>query len=185
MDQLASGIVTSKEELLQIHQLNQRNLKNNIGIEERNKEGFVSWLYPLDLLEKMHAIAPSIIVKEDKKIVGYALVALQEMIGFHRDLQILFTHLGSIQYKHRPLSDFSFYCMGQICVDKDYRGQGIVKKLYDEHKAVYSERFQILVTEISTSNHRSLRAHEKIGFKTIYTYRDALDEWDVVVWDWS
>ena len=185
MNQLISGIVTSKEELLQIHHLNQLNLRMNIKIEEKNREGFVSWLYPLDLLEKMHAIAPSIVVKDDKKIVGYALVALREMIGFHHDLQILFSHIGSIEYQHRPLSDFSFYCMGQICVDKDYRGQGIVKKLYDEHKAVYSKRFQMLVTEISTSNHRSIRAHEKIGFKTIYNYRDELDEWNVVVWDWK
>lgn len=45
-------------------------------------------------------------------------------------------------------------------------------------------KYELVVTEISADNHRSQKAHEKIGFKTIYTYHDAMDAWSVVVWDW-
>ncbi|MGI8582907.1 MAG: hypothetical protein ACR2KX_11945 [Chitinophagaceae bacterium] len=36
---------------------------------------------------------------------------------------------------------------------------------------------------IKTKNYRSQKAHEKVGFITIHTYNDALDEWNVVAWD--
>ncbi len=74
--------------------------------------------------------------------------------------------------------------MGQICIAKVYRGQGLFEQLYNYHKEIYQPQFDLFVTEISTRNHRSLRAHEKVGFKTIHTHRDNLDEWRVVAWDW-
>ena len=94
-------------------------------------------------------------------------------------------NLETLSFNGKPLSSFSFYIMGQVCIDKDYRGKGIFNILFQKHKEVYSNAYELLVTEISTSNYRSLKAHEKIGFTTIYTYSDALDEWNVVVWDWQ
>jgi hypothetical protein len=57
--------------------------------------------------------------------------------------------------------------------------------LYDKHKEVYSGQYDFLLTEISTRNIRSLIAHEKIGFETIHYHRDHMDEWAVVIWDWT
>ena len=57
--------------------------------------------------------------------------------------------------------------------------------LYGHHKKLFEKAYDFVITEISTSNTRSLRAHEKIGFKIIYTYKDVLDEWNVVLWDWN
>jgi L-amino acid N-acyltransferase YncA len=74
--------------------------------------------------------------------------------------------------------------MGQICVDKAYRGKGVFELLYQKHREIFEKSYDFIVTEISTRNTRSLRAHEKVGFKTIHTYRDSMDEWNVVVWDW-
>ena len=185
MNKLIADIVRNDEQLFQIHELNMQNIRTNLSEEEKNAEGFVSWIYPIDLLQKMHGIAPSIIVRDDEKVAGYALVATKEMRPFHSDLQGLFDHLSVIHFDDRPLIEKSFYCMGQICVDKNYRGQGIASKLYQKHKEIYGKRYQLLVTEISTSNFRSMHAHEKVGFKTIHRYRDPMDEWNVVVWDWS
>jgi ribosomal protein S18 acetylase RimI-like enzyme len=75
--------------------------------------------------------------------------------------------------------------MGQICIEKEYRGKGIVPMLYNKHKEIYSSQYDFILTEISTRNIRSLKAHEKIGFKTIHYHRDQLDEWAVVIWDWK
>jgi ribosomal protein S18 acetylase RimI-like enzyme len=75
--------------------------------------------------------------------------------------------------------------MGQICVAKEFRGKGIVNMLYQKHKEMYSAQYDFILTEISTSNKRSLKAHEKIGFQFIYTYSDKMDEWNVVIWNWK
>ena len=76
-------IVTTEEELQQIVQLSYQNQKTSISEEEKNKEGFISWNYSLELLQKMQALHPNVIVKDGNKVVGYALVALKETRHFH------------------------------------------------------------------------------------------------------
>lgn len=182
---LSATIVTKEDELKQINDLNIQNLKQNLSEDQQRTEGFVTWLYPLPLLIQMHRLAPSIIVKDDSALAGYALTTFREASAFHPDLHIMFNDLGSLQYNGKPLFSYRFYCMGQICVSEKHRGQGVVSMLYNKHKEVYASHFDFILTEISTSNERSIRAHEKIGFKTIHTYRDQKDEWIVVVWDWK
>jgi ribosomal protein S18 acetylase RimI-like enzyme len=182
---LKATIVTDENELLQIHELSQQNLKTNLDAETKRRQGFVTWLYSVDLLKQIHKLAPSIIVKDGDAIAGYALTTLKESSTFHADLKKMFHDLEIVQYKDKPLTHYHFYCMGQICVAKHYRGQGVVQMLYDKHKEVYSGQYEFILTEISTTNARSLKAHAKIGFEKIYTYTDEKDEWNVVVWDWK
>jgi len=177
--------VSSKEELLQIHQLNQQNLKQNLSIAKQKQEGFVSWLYSIELLKKMHELAPSIIIKENDRVVAYALTTLVETSSFHPELQTMFDNLQKVNYKNKPLFSCRFYCMGQICVAEAYRGKGLVNLLYQQHKKEFSSQYDFILTEISVNNPRSLKAQQKTGFEIIYTYADASDEWQVVVWDWK
>ena len=62
---LEVATVTNDDELIQIHELSKRNLKEHLTLQERNEQGFVTWLYSIDLLQKMHELAPSIIIKEN------------------------------------------------------------------------------------------------------------------------
>ena len=180
---LQATIVTKEDELIQIHHLNQQNLKQNLSPGEIQKEGFVTWLYSVELLQQMHTLASSVIVKENDVVMGYALVTLKEAAVFHPDLQIMIDNLQPLSYQDKPLFSYDFYCMGQVCIHKDYRGKGVFNMLYQKHKEIYSIKYQLLVTEISASNIRSQKAHENVGFKTTYTYQDKIDEWRVVLWD--
>jgi hypothetical protein len=182
---LMATVVTARDELLQIHDLNQQNLKQHLDTGEREKEGFVSWLYSVDLLQQMHELAPTVIIKDDNKVVGYALTTLKEASKFHPDLETMFKNLEALNFKDRSLFSYHFYCMGQICIAKDYRGKGMVDRLYQKHKEVYSHKYDFILTEISTRNPRSIKAHEKVGFRSIYKYEDVMDEWSVVIWDWK
>ncbi|HEU0112411.1 MAG TPA: GNAT family N-acetyltransferase [Flavisolibacter sp.] len=182
---LKATTVTTEQELIQIHELNLANLKTNLASTEQKEEGFVTWLYSVLLLQQMHQLAPSIIIKDQDQVAGYALTTLRQAAAFHPDLKSMFESIGDILYEGKPLSNHNFYCMGQICIGKTYRGKGLVNMLYQKHKEVYGKDYDFILTEISTANQRSQAAHEKIGFKTIYTHRDAMDEWNVVVWDWN
>jgi ribosomal protein S18 acetylase RimI-like enzyme len=177
--------VSTEDELIQIHKLNQANLKGNLTESEQKEQGFVTWLYAPDLLKKMNALAPSVIVKDGNIVAGYALTTTREAIAFHPDLKIMFSNLENVSFRGLPLNHYNFYCMGQICVAPAYRGKGVVNLLYEAHKKFYGKQYQFILTEISTSNFRSLKAHQNIGFETIYTYRDDKDEWNVVVWEWK
>jgi len=70
-------------------------------------------------------------------------------------------------------------------VGKNFRGQGLFDRSYDAYKQFFQGNYEFAITEIATINLRSMKAHERIGFKTIYTYADSTNtDWNVVVWDW-
>jgi hypothetical protein len=98
------AIVSSKNELEQIFRLNRMNLKQNLSSKEQMQEGFVTWLYSIELLEQMHRLAPSIIVKDNGEVIAYALTTLKESRVFHPDLNAMFQNRQQVHYKDKPLS---------------------------------------------------------------------------------
>ena len=75
--------------------------------------------------------------------------------------------------------------MGQICVDEPWRGRGVFDALYQGHREHLRGAYELVVTEVAVRNPRSLRAHQRVGFREIERYRDATDEWVVLGWDWQ
>jgi len=181
---LQAQFVSHDGELIQIANLSGTNHVSHLPDEIKASEGFVTWSYTPEVLRKLHDIHPSIIVKDGDRVVGYALVLLPESTTVYEPLKEMLAHFSTLTYRNKPLLDHRVYFMGQICVDKDYRGQGVVDRLYQFHRQAMGPRYDLLVTEIATRNTRSMRAHQKVGFITINTYKDAIDEWNVVLWDW-
>ena len=180
-----ASIVTHSDELQQILKLQEENLLNNIDNAEMQSQGFVTLHHSIAILKKMHSLAPSVIIKDNDKVIAYALSMLRECRQLVPDLEPMFSLLDKLIWKNKPLNDYSFYVMGQICIAKQYRGQGLFDELYRHHKKIYQSQFDLFITEISTRNQRSIHAHERVGFETIHTHQDELDEWLVVGWDWG
>jgi len=177
--------VSSDQELQQILQLQQQNLLTNVSAETQQQQGFVTLRHTLPVLQQMHALAPSVIAKDGEALAGYALTMPQECRVIVPDLEPMFRSFEETIWRGHPLSEYKFYVMGQICVGEPWRGQGLFDALYHQHRTSYGNLYDCIVTEIATRNLRSIRAHERVGFKTIHVHRDELDEWAVVAWDWS
>lgn len=182
---MTATVTKDLRDLQQILTLQSANLMAGLSASEWQEQGFVTVRHTLDVLQKMHDAAPSIIIKDNDRVVAYALTMLRECSHMVPVLAPMFANFEKLSWKERPLNAQRFYVMGQICIDKDYRGRGLFDQLYQKHREVYSPRFDLLVTEIATRNKRSLRAHERVGFQTFNVYRDDTDEWAVVAWDWK
>ena len=182
---LHSKTVSDIKELEQILALQKKFLRGKTSVEEEKENGFLTVEHTLDLLQKMDSLEHSIIVKDENDLAGYALTMPKECAAIIQELIPMFKNFDKIIYCGKPISDYLFYVMGQICVNKKYRGQGVFEMLYQKHKEIFQHKYDFIITEISTSNHRSLRAHTKTGFKIINTYKDAIDKWNVVIWNWK
>ncbi|GLU56635.1 GNAT family N-acetyltransferase [Dyadobacter frigoris] len=168
------------EEILSLQQLN---LKTNVSEEVKKEQGFVTVCHSKEQLEIMGSLTPQIIAKADGKVIAFALAMLPSMAKLIPDLQPMFDIVDDINWKGNMIRDYKYYMMGQICVAAEFRGQGIFEKLYHTHKNFYEKKFDLCITEISTSNKRSQRAHERVGFETIHLHKDHVDEWNVVAWE--
>jgi ribosomal protein S18 acetylase RimI-like enzyme len=161
------------------------NLPANLSEQEIKEQGFVTVKHTLELLEKMNRIARHVIAVENDKVVGYVLSMDPSLNNEVPVLVPMFELLNNLQYNQQQLSSSKYIVCGQACVDKAYRNQGLLTKMYTAMKKSYSEKYNYCVTEIAVSNERSMKAHQKAGFKTIHTFSDKYQDWNIVLWDWS
>ncbi|MEO8178779.1 MAG: GNAT family N-acetyltransferase [Deltaproteobacteria bacterium] len=179
------GKVRERGELDQILALQHANLAVNVSAEEASAQSFVTAVHSLETLQRMHELAPSIVARAETQLAGYALTMRVEARAHVPILEPMFELLETLAFHGHPLRDTRYYVMGQVCVARAFRGQGVFDALYRGHREHYQERFELLVTEVSTRNGRSLRAHARVGFEPLYRYRDSVDEWVILGWDWA
>jgi hypothetical protein len=177
--------VTEHSELEGIKKLQQDNLKKNLGDQEAETEGFVTAEYTMEFLERMHGESPSVIAKDGDGIAGYALVAVKAIRHEHDLLGDLFDSIDKIRYHNRLLKDAKYVVVGQLCVSKNYRGLGLVQKMYQHFKHTLSTEFDYCITDVAKDNPRSLKAHLNSGFHIIDTLLYGGLGWDIVLWDWT
>ena len=179
--------VQSEEDLLAIQELLRPNLRQNLSADIQRSNGYLSIDYPLDFLRRVNRVAPSIIAKDSaSKLVGYALVIPPELIPESPELDELFSKISILDYKNKPLRDYTYYIMGQVCVAEGFRGQTIFDRMFQKHYELYGDRYQLLITFISEKNTRSFRAHIRVGFEVVHSFQnsDSDEKWLRVLWDW-
>ncbi|MFM2369969.1 MAG: hypothetical protein RL619_2286, partial [Bacteroidota bacterium] len=152
----------------------------NITPEEKLQEGFVTLQHTVALLEQMNATCAHIIAKDNDMVIGFALVMLS---SFRNEIEVLIPMFERID--GLVPNDKTYVIMGQICVDKKYRKQGIFRGLYHFYREELQHEFDYLITEVATINLRSMQAHEAVGFKVIDNYKDDDIIWNIILWDWT
>lgn len=164
---------TTNEELIQILSLQQMNLKSAVSSDEMEKEGFVTVHHTLDVLTRMNNACPHIIAKDDDKVVGYALSMTDDFKDEISVLRPMFTELENVNIQN-------FITMGQICVAKTHRKMGIFRGLYNAMKIASYPKYDAIITEVDSTNSRSLGAHYAVGFEKICTYSSLGQDWELI-----
>jgi L-amino acid N-acyltransferase YncA len=176
----------SKNDLEGILHLQKANLAASLAPAEIESQGFVTVDHSYDQLEKLNRIEKHVIAKNGDRVIGYLLAMTQQS---KLDIPILvpmFKAFDAIFYKEKKIAEYNYIVIGQVCIDKEYRGKGMLNNCYDAYKKMYKKRYDFAITEIAATNSRSLHAHARIGFKQIHSFRGLFNEtWIVVIWDWK
>ena len=172
--------VKTRGELLQILQLQEANFSSNVSTEERIQEGFVTVQHDFDLLQSMNNKCNHIIAVYNNKVIGYALCMHKE---FQNEIELLVPMFTEIDISIKKGT--TYIVMGQICIDKKFRKQGIFRGIYTFMKQQLHLQFSMVITEVDDSNTRSLNAHFSIGFKHLKTYTSNKHDWQLISWNWA
>ena len=178
--------VQTDDDVRGILALQQKNLKKNLTSEQIKSQGFLTVEHKFSVLKAMNDAHPSVIVKDGDMVVAYCLAMLPQFRNDVPELIALFDTIDKIDYESQTLKDFKYVVMGQVCVGEGYRSMGFFDGMYQKLREELSAKFELCVTDISTNNSRSLKAHARVGFIPVKDFNDAtLDEvWRVVVWNW-
>jgi hypothetical protein len=172
-------------ELQQILDLQQQNLAINLTAEQAAAQGFVTVLHSLHNLEQMNAQEAHVVGKDNDRVIAYLLAMTVHAKATIPVLVPMFELFDQITYHGKKITDYKYLVVGQVCVADGYRGKGVLDACYAAYRAQHSGKYELAVTEIATRNQRSLNAHKRIGFKTIYEYpAPDGEQWNIVLWDW-
>ena len=176
----------TEKDLSGIIELQKNNLPQSLTESEMQNQGFVTVSHTLEDLKRMGTFEKNLIIKDQDRIAGYLLAMTKNS---RSDLPILipmFEVFDKIYYRGKLVSEYNFLVVGQVCIHKDYRGQGLLDKGYTAYENYFKEKYDFAITEIALTNTRSINAHKRVGFSEIHRYTDAGNtEWSIVIWDWS
>ena len=163
--------------------LQQENLVQNRSLENIQKEGFVTVVHSLHNLKKICGpYTHSIALDENNKVVGFTLVMLKEYRNELEILKPLFNLVDTLTFDNTRLQEARYFVMGQVCVAKAARKQGVFSKLYTHLIERTKTDFDYIIIEISSKNQPSLKAHASVGFKLLHQHKTDLgEEWNVVI----
>jgi GNAT superfamily N-acetyltransferase len=181
--EIVFDVASADEHFEQILQLQRQNLFSSVSAEQQARQGFVFAEHTVALLKRMAAELPQVIAMSDGRVIGYNLAMPVSMKNEIPSLVPMFAEFERCEYRGKPLSAYHFMVGGQVCVDRDFRGQGLLSRLYHETKDRLPTGYELCVTEVAARNNAGLGAHQKMGFEVVSTYHDGKELWKVVVWD--
>ena len=182
---IRTKLASSESELTGIRLLQSQNLRRNLSATEAAEQGFLIAEYTQEYLRSMNAHRPAVIALDGDQVVGYALAAAKSVREGHPFLSALFDEIDRLHFGQEPLTDIDYVVVGQLCISKAYRSQGLVQKLYGLFRESLQPHHRYAITDIARANTRSLQAHRRTGFQVIHSLDYGGQTWDVVLWDWA
>jgi hypothetical protein len=184
--------LAAEDDIESILDLQERNAPKSVTAEERKRLGFVPIQVTHDWLFRLVREEGVIVARLNGEVVGYLLASSLERAREISILKSYFQIHPELRFVDRPLHTYRACFMEQVCVDLPLRGKGIVLQLYRASQRILGRKYEIVISQISGDNPRSLNLHlNKIGFQVVHTYEDReadfLDTgiWHVVVWDFK
>ncbi len=176
----------TEADLLQILALQKRNLAVSLNKAETESQGFVTVEHTYSLLQNLHKQEKQVVAKENNQVIGYLLAMTPVSKSTIPVLVPMFDEFDSIDFAGKKVSTFRYLVVGQVCIDKAYRGMGVLDNMYAAYRRFFVPKYDFAITEIAANNTRSLRAHQRVGFAELHRYTGTDNiPWVVVVWDWQ
>ena len=127
----------------------------------------------------MNAACAHCIAKKDDKIIGYALSMVQ---NFKTEIPLLIPMFNEIDGELlKQNKALNYIVMGQICIDKSMRGQGVFRGLYKYMSQELKTNFGAIITEVDAANTRSSNAHKAVGFELLKRYEANNRVWELII----
>ncbi len=135
--------------------------------EHEKEDGFLSGGFNEVQYAEMSRDGFVIVAYESDELIGFLGVGSLEFNRSYPLPAAMIEKLPSITYKDKTLDQYKLCLAGPVCVSKSHRGKGIFQSMYNEMHNNTAADVDLITTLISTSNQRSLAAHEKVGLEKI------------------
>lgn len=152
--------------------------------EEEKIAGFVTTPFTVPLLEYVISQNGIFIAKLNNKIIAYAFAASWEFFSQYPIFEYMISLFPRFQFKDFELNTTNSFQYGPVCIHKNYRGQGLIKILFEFMRINTLEKYPLAVTFINKINIPSTKAHvEKLKWTIIDEFSFNNNQYIVLAYD--
>ena len=152
--------------------LHQRYHLSSISADDLT-QGFVTTAFTTAQLQRLIEEEKGLVIACDgDAVVGYIMAASWDY-WFHWPIFVhMIEGLPYINFHGQPLTVENSYQYGPVCIDRAYRGTGLLAQMFEYSRRQMTPRYPYLVTFINKKNPRSFSAHtRKIGLEVIAEFQ--------------
>lgn len=135
--------------------------------EHEKEDGFLSGGFDEVQYAEMNRSGCVIVAYEATELVGFLGAGSLEFNSSYPLPATMIQKLPSINYRGKTLDQYRLCLAGPVCVSKTQRGKGVFQAMYAEMHRIAAKDLELVATLVSTSNHRSVAAHEKVGLERV------------------
>lgn len=132
------------------------------------QSGFLTGSFTVPALHAMLASVPGQVAYQADELVGFVINSRLAPAQYPPLVQAICALLPGIFYRQRALPDYRWFFYGPVLVRPDYRGQGLLQRLFAASRAELAGRFEVGIAFIAEENAASLRVHtQKLGLEQV------------------
>lgn len=157
--------IGNKQDIEGILALQEKYLYRNLNEEER-KGGFVTTPFTVPQLEEIITQNGIFIAEnEENQIISYAFAGSWKYFEQWEIFNFMVSRFPKLSFNGSKITTENSFQYGPVCIDKKYRGKGLLNQIFEEMRMEFYKKYPISVTFINKINVISEKAHtRKLGW---------------------
>jgi GNAT superfamily N-acetyltransferase len=152
--------------------------------EEEKASGFVTTPFTVVQLTEVIHQNNLFIAKDNNKIIAYIFAGSWDFFRqwpIFNYMSSLFPELNFLDFEITTTNSFQY---GPICIHKEYRGKGLITRLFEFMKTHMLQKYPLALTFINKINIRSTKAHtEKLKWTIIGNFQFNNNEYYILAYE--
>ena len=175
--------VAKLEDIESVLALQEQYLVFNLS-EEEKKSGFVTTPFSREQLTYVINNEGLFIAKDNQKIIAYIFAESWDFFSQYPIFEYMISLFPKLSFLDFEINSTSSFQYGPICIDKKYRGQGLIILLFEFMRIHIVKKYPLSLTFINKINIPSLKAHiEKLKWTIISDFKFNNNEYYILAYD--
>lgn len=150
--------------------LQAQNVPEHLSVEQR-RQGFIVSKMDEAQLARINAALGILVAEAEGELAGFICLTQANVQPRPEVVDAMLAVLESQRFNGRPINQLRYFLYGPVCLDRRWRGKGVLKQLFAAVKAHTRASYDLGILFIDDANPHSLAAHQQgLGMTTVTTF---------------
>ncbi|WP_338408209.1 GNAT family acetyltransferase [uncultured Flavobacterium sp.] len=152
--------------------------------EEEKKSGFVTTPFSVEQLTHVINNEGLFIAKDNNKIIAYIFAESWDFFSQYPIFEHMISLFPMLEFLDFEINSTRSFQYGPICIDKKYRGKGLINQLFEFMRIHVVKKYPLSLTFINKTNIPSYKAHtEKLNWAVIGDFEFNNNNYYILAYD--